>query len=129
MFMDFEKLGQKLKYLIMMELGDRYDLKNFYTEFEPNSKGKLSVYEIDLKFDYMGPIDADWEDFVSDLNTAFVPIKEAISKFPVNEKGELDLSFENFIVVGPFIWDLIYGYDETHIIHCSYRVTVLDKNE
>ena len=129
MFMDFEKLGQKLKYLIMMELGDRYDLKNFNVDFESNSKRKLSVYEIDLKFDYMGPIDADWEDFVSDLNTAFVPIKEAISKFPVNEKGELDLSFENFIVIGPFIWDLKYSYDESHIIHCSYRVTVLDKNE
>lgn len=122
MFMDHKKQEEKLKYLIMMELKDRFDLEDFYVEFELDKEGNLEQYEVNLKFDYLGSIDADWVDFMHDLNKAFSTVEDAISKFPINKNGELDLSLEDFNISGPMIWDFNFVYEDKHLINCSYKI-------
>ena len=124
--MDLEKkLEQKLKYLILMELRENYfDIHDCDIELIYTQEKVIEYYEITLKFEYNGSIDADWNDFQYDMQKMFTMLEEAIMKFPITPKGTIDLSYRDFYISNPMLWEFDFSYDTKHSIHCSYKVNL-----
>jgi hypothetical protein len=123
--MDTKKLEEKLKYLILLELRERrIMLQNFGLEVNYDSDKKIEFYEADFRVDYEGVIDAEWNSFKDDVQKMFSHVEEALTRFPINREGKIDLSFENFYISEPLIWDIIYEYDSKHDFHFSFRVNL-----
>lgn len=119
--MDFKKMEEKLKYLVITELRKEFEFDSFSVEFIPNKYGGLDSYEIDMSFDYQGAIDADYFQFLSDSQSMFEKVTEVVQKYSYNKKGELVSDSEEFIVNGPMVWDINYSFDTEHKFHCFYK--------
>jgi hypothetical protein len=115
-----EVLGQKLKYLIMMEIREKFDILEFAVEiFE--DKGEISDYIVEIKFDYLKAMDGDMPNLTKDMNKVFNQIADAIEKYSISKQGKIDTNLSNF-VHPPQVWDIDFIYDEKHVFNVSYRV-------
>lgn len=122
--MDFKKLEEKLKYLLLLDLREkRVMLQNLSIEFVMDSNKKIEFYEVDFQVDYEGVIDAEWNSFKYDIERMFNIVEESLVKFPITPDGELNPKFGNFIVSEPLIWDITYSFDTKHDFHFSYRIS------
>jgi hypothetical protein len=120
-----ENLEAKLKYLMLTNLPKYFDIKEFNTEFIKDKKGLIAEYEVDFRFDYLGSIDADLEEFLGSIRRLTDQLYDLVGKFIVTPEGKLKSGEDtniNYIIQGPMIWDLNFEYDTNHLFHISFRV-------
>lgn len=111
---DEKKLESKYRYLLMTEVGKYFNILDFNMEFSYNTKGGgnlINEYEVNIKFDYNGPIDADLENFFSDVRRPMNELYNTVSKILITRDGKFKIGSEiedNYVLHGPMLWDMDY---------------------
>lgn len=124
---DEKKLEAKYKYLLMTEAGKNFNVIDFSMDFAYNTTGGdlINEYEVNLKFDYNGAIDADLENFFSDVRKPLSELYNIVSKILITRDGKIRVGSEivdDYIVHGPMLWDMDYQYDTKHIMNVSFKI-------
>lgn len=118
-----EILTEKFKYLIMSETQKKFEIMNFYINFDYNSEHeKIESYEIGIKFDYHGVIDPEMDDMFNDIWKMSSFLKEIVEKYGITMDGKLNALGEHR-VMGPNIWEINYKADEKHIFDVSFNIS------
>lgn len=124
---DEKKLEAKYKYLLMTEAGKNFNVIDFSMDFAYNTTGGdlINEYEVNFKFDYNGRIDADLENFFSDVRKPLSELYNIVSKILITRDGKIRVGSEieeDYIVHGPMLWDMDYQYDTKHIMNVSFKI-------
>lgn len=119
--MDFKKMEEKLKYLVITELRKKFEFDRFSVEFISAKDGGLDSYEIFMTFNYNGEMDANYFELIRAGELMFEKVTEVVEKYSYNRKGELVSDSQEFIVDGPLVWDINYSYSSEHKFNCSYK--------
>lgn len=121
-------LEEKLKYLVISESHGNYEIQEFGIDFEYTSwtkKDEISAYNVDIKFDYMLPIDSDSQVFGKDVQGACYGLGEILEKYGITKEGKLTTN-EKHVVFPAMIWEIQFSADEKHIFNVSYKVLTND---
>ena len=120
-----EVLSEKLKYLIVMNAKPKmFEVMNVHIEFEyaDNSYEKLESYDIDVKFDYQGPLEFDMYSFAHDIQRMSEKLRDIISEYVITRDGKIASGDKtNCFASEPTIFSIDYKVDETHIFDMGYR--------
>jgi hypothetical protein len=91
-----EILSEKLKYLLMSNLSGLFDIMEFYLHIDyVKNKELIERYEINIKFDYLGPIDIDTDFFCRDIKNMVNKLRDSITKYILSPKGKVVLGSDN----------------------------------
>jgi hypothetical protein len=120
-----EVLSEKLKYLIIMNAKPKmFEVMNIYIEFEyDGNHEKLEGYDIDVKFDYEGPLDFDMYSFAHDIQRMSEKLRDILSEYVITQDGKiLSGSNSNCYPSGePMIFNIEYETDMKHIFELGYK--------
>jgi hypothetical protein len=120
-----EVLSEKLKYLIIMNAKPKmFEVINIYIEFEyDGNHEKLEGYDIDVKFDYEGPLDFDMYSFAHDIQRMSEKLRDILSEYVITQDGKiLSGSNSNCYPSGePMIFNIEYEADMKHIFELGYK--------
>lgn len=117
-------LSEKLKYLINMNGNNQFEIRDIYIDFEyaDSEREKLISYDIDVRFDYIGSIDAQFEDFLFDINRMQEKMKVILNKYTITEEGKLIAGEKSkSFSIEPIILDITYEVDTKHIFNLGYK--------
>lgn len=122
-----EVLSEKLKYLIVMNAKPKqFEIMNVYVEFEYTDQNhtKLSNYDLDIKFDYNGPLEWDMYSFAHDIKRMSEKLRDILNEYVISEEGKL-VSGKNLncFTTEPLIFSIDYQVDEKHIFDLGYKFT------
>jgi hypothetical protein len=120
-----EILSEKLKYLLMSNLSGLFDIMEFYLHIDyVKNKELIERYEINIKFDYLGPIDIDVDFFCRDIKNMVNKLRDSITKYILSPKGKVVLgSDNNFSADAGFIVDMKFLAESEHIFTMVFTVT------
>ena len=122
-----EVLKEKLKYLIRIGAKNRqFDVMNVYIEFEyiDQNHTKLANYDIDVKFDYEGPLEPDMYSFAHDIQRMSEKLRDIVNEFVITEDGKIvEGKNSNCFATDPLVFSIEYKVDETHIFDLGYKFT------
>ena len=120
-----EILREKLKYLIMVDGKTKmFNIMNFHVEFEytDESHTKLSNYDIDVKFDYEGPLEFDMYSFAHDIQRMSEKLRDIVNEYTINQDGKIVKGNDsNCYSSDSTVFSIEYNVDETHIFDLGYR--------
>jgi hypothetical protein len=121
-----EVLKEKLKYLIMIESKDKFEILNFDVDFEydnPKSENKqLTGYLVDIKFDYHGSISETSYEMGDDISNMMEMMSNYLKKYIITSDGKIRQNLKVMVDRG-VIWEIEYLFDEKHIFNTSFRVS------
>ena len=117
---------EQLKYLIISDLGKNYDLISINFLFDYNKTGtRIDEYDIDIKFDYQGAIDADYNDFLDAVSRVVRHTSDVIANYIITPEGKLK-SYNSLVnkplVVGPTVWSMDFAYDTKHFFEIGVKI-------
>lgn len=122
-----EVLSEKLKYLIVMNAKPKqFDIMNVHVEFEYTDENhtKLSNYDLDVKFDYNGPLDWDMYSFAHDIQRMSEKLRDILNEYVITEEGKImSGKNSNCFATEPLIFSIEYKVDEKHIFDLGYKFT------
>lgn len=122
-----EVLSEKLKYLIVMNAKPKqFEIMNVYVEFEYTDQNhtKLSNYDLDIKFDYNGPLEWDMYSFAHDIKRMSEKLRDILNEYVISEEGKLvSGKNSNCFTTEPLIFSIDYQVDEKHIFDLGYKFT------
>lgn len=122
-----EVLSEKLKYLIVMNAKPKqFDIMNVHVEFEYTDQNhtKLSNYDLDVKFDYNGPLDWDMYSFSHDIKRMSEKLGDILNEYVITEEGKImSGKNSNCFATEPLIFSIEYKVDEKHIFDLGYKFT------
>lgn len=119
-----EILEEKLKYLVMSELQGKFDILTLRIDFQYSdfkTKKNLTMYDVDVKFDYILSIDSLASDFGYDINKMSDLLRESLQKYQINKEGKIVTDSE-YIVGDGLIWSVEFEADVKHIFEMSFTV-------
>ena len=118
-------LLEKLKYLITINGKLKmFEVMNINMEFEYTDKThtKLRNYDIDIKFDYHGPLDFDMYSFAHDIQRMSEKLRDILNEFVITEEGKIvSGTNSNCYTTEPMIFSIEYKADESHIFELGYK--------
>jgi len=118
-------LSDKLKYIMITELGNEFQIINFDVELsfvDYETKEEIESYDVDMKFDYLGVIDAEMYDFLQDITKMLEKIRSVLQKFAITKSGKLLHGNNNYYVSHGSIFNVEFVYDEKHEFSVFFRV-------
>ena len=122
-----EVLSEKLKYLITMNSkSTHFDIMNLYIEFDyvDQEHTKISNYDMDVKFDYQGPLDFDMYSFAHDIQRMSEKLRDILNEYVITEEGKIvSGKNSNCFTTHPLIFSIEYKADEQHIFDLGYNFT------
>ena len=122
-----EVLSEKLKYLIVMNAKPKmFDVMNVYIEFDyvDQNHTKLANYDVDVKFDYHGPLEFEMYSFAHDIQRMSEKLRNILSEYVITEDGKLvEGKNSNCFATDPMVFSIEYKVDETHIFDLGYKFT------
>jgi len=121
-----DAIKDKMKYLILSNL----DTKKFVIEelkvlLDLNTSGKIAEYEIDLKFDYVGPVSEDFDTFPQEVGIILNKLEPILTDYIITSDGKIKsikTVHEDILVMGPTVWKLDFAFDERFVFHVGVRV-------
>jgi hypothetical protein len=120
-----EVLTEKLKYLITMNAKPKmFDIMNVFIELDyvDQEHTKLLSYDVDVKFDYQGPLEFDLYSFSHDIQRMSEKIRDIVNEYIITEEGKLVSSTNsNCYTTEPIIFSIDYKVDETHIFDLGFK--------
>ena len=120
-----EVLKEKLKYLIRIGAKNRqFDVMNVYIEFEyiDQNHTKLANYDVDVKFDYEGPLEPDMYSFAHDIQRMSEKLRDVLGEYVISRDGKLVSGINSNCFSGePMIFSIEYKVDEKHLFDFGYR--------
>jgi hypothetical protein len=120
-----EVLKEKLKYLIgIAAKGRQFDIIDIYFEFTytNESHDKMESYDIDVKFDYEGPLEFDMYSFAHDIQRMSEKLRDVLGEYVINRDGKLVSGIKSNCFSGePMIYSIEYKVDEKHLFNLGYR--------
>ena len=120
-----EVLKEKLKYLIRIAAkGRQFDIIDMYFEFiyTNESHDKMESYDIDVKFDYEGPLEFDMYSFAHDIQRMSEKLRDVLGEYVINRDGKLVSGIKSNCFSGePMIYSIEYKVDEKHLFNLGYR--------
>jgi len=120
-----EVLKEKLKYLIgIAAKGRQFDIIEIYFEFTytNESHDKMESYDIDVKFDYEGPLEFDMYSFAHDIQRMSEKLRDVLGEYVINRDGKLVSGIKSNCFPGePMIYSIEYKVDEKHLFNLGYR--------
>ena len=118
-------LLEKLKYLITINGKLKmFEIMNINMEFEytDETHTKLRNYDIDIKFDYHGPLDFDMYSFAHDIQRMSEKLRDILNEFVITEEGKIVSGTNaNCYATEPIIFSIEYKADESHIFELGYK--------
>lgn len=117
-------LLEKMKYLITANSAKQFSVEEVYMEFEymDPKREKLISYDIDVKFDYFGSIDIDFEDFLTDIKTMQEKMKDVLNLYIITSDGKLiEGKNSNCFSINPMVYNVTYEADTKHIFNLGYK--------
>lgn len=117
-------LSEKMKYLIIMNSNNQFEIEDIYVDFEyaDSKREKLISYDIDVRFDYPGSIDSQFEDFLIDINRMQEKMKVILNKYTITEDGKLIAGEKSkSFSIEPKIYNITYEFDTKHIFDLGYK--------
>ena len=118
-------LLEKLKYLITVNAKLKmFEIMSIYIEFEytDESRTKLRNYDIDVKFDYHGPLEYEMYSFAHDIQRMSEKLRDILNEFVVSEEGKIVSGTNaNCYTTDPMIFSIEYKADESHIFELGYK--------
>ena len=122
-----EVLKEKLKYLIRIAAkGRQFDIIDMYFEFTytNESHDKMESYDIDVKFDYEGPLEFDMYSFAHDIQRMSEKLRDILNEYVITEDGKIvEGKNSNCFATDPMVFSIEYKVDETHIFDLGYKFT------
>ena len=122
-----EVLKEKLKYLIRIAAkGRQFDIIDMYFEFTytNESHDKMESYDIDVKFDYEGPLEPDMYSFAHDIQRMSEKLRDVLNEYVVTEEGKIvEGKNSNCFATEPMIFNIEYEADTKHIFDLGYKFT------
>ena len=120
-------LGEKLKYLITGELLKYFDVMKFEVDFYYNigTKNQIEGYMVDIKFDYLGGIDADVEQLGRDIKKMSKMIRPFFEKYQISPEGKLVMD-GGYYVDAMMIWNIDFEFDQKQIFDVSFKVNLFE---
>jgi hypothetical protein len=119
-------LSEKLKYLVMMNAQDKFDILDFGIDII-ESNGKIESYEVNMQCDYLKVIDPDLNSFVHDIKKALQILENVLSNYTISSDGKIiQGSSSNAIVSEASIWKFQYVTDSKQIFDLSFLVNYVD---
>ena len=120
-----EVLKEKLKYLIRIAAkGRQFDIIDMYFEFTytNESHDKMESYDIDVKFDYEGPLEPDMYSFAHDIQRMSEKLRDVLGEYVISRDGQLVRGINSNCFSGePMIFSIEYKMDEKHLFDFGYR--------
>ena len=120
-----EVLSEKLKYLIVMNAKPKmFEIMNVYIEFEyiDQNHTKLSNYDVDVKFDYLGALEFEMYSFAHDMQRMSEKLRVILSEYVITEDGKIvEGKNSNCFTTDPMVFSIEYKVDETHIFDLGYK--------
>jgi predicted AlkP superfamily phosphohydrolase/phosphomutase len=120
-----EVLKEKLKYLIRIAAKGRlFDIMDMYFEFTytNESHDKIESYDIDVQFDYEGPLEFDMYSFAHDIQRMSEKLRDVLSEYVISREGKLVSGINSNCFSGePMIFSIEYKVDEKHLFDFGYR--------
>jgi|688.fasta_scaffold504244_2 hypothetical protein len=118
-------LTDKLKYIMITELGNEFQFINFDVELsfvDYETKEEIESYDVDMKFDYQGVIDAEMNDFFTDITKMLEKIRSVLERFAITKSGKLIHENHDYYVSNGSIFNVDFDYDEKHEFSVFFRV-------
>jgi hypothetical protein len=118
-------LTDKLKYIMITELGNEFEIIDFDVELsfvDYETKDEIESYDVDMKFDYKGVIDADMSVFFGDIEKMMRKIRSVLKKFAITKSGKLVHENHDYYVSDASIFNVDFDYDEKHEFSVFFRV-------
>jgi hypothetical protein len=115
-------IGDKLKYLILMEAKPNFDIFEVQFEAEYDKDKLISEYSVDLKFDYLGKIDPEVYNFGGDISIMENKLREIVERYPVTPQGKIQMGFGNYRISDGMIWNFEYIFDEKYLFEMSFKI-------
>lgn len=120
-----EVLKEKLKYLIRIAAkGRQFDIMDMHFEFTytNESHDKMESYDIDVQFDYGGPLEFDMYSFAHDIQRMSEKLRDVLSEYVISREGKLVSGINSNCFSGePMIYSIEYKVDEKHLFNLGYR--------
>ena len=120
-----EVLMEKLTYLIRIAAKGRlFDIMDMHFEFTytNESHDKMESYDIDVQFDYEGPLEFDMYSFAHDIQRMSEKLRDVLSEYVISREGKLVSGINsNCFSVEPMIYSIEYKVDEKHLFNLGYR--------
>ena len=127
-----EVLKEKLKYLIgIAAKGRQFDIIDMYFEFiyTNESHDKMESYDIDVKFDYEGPLEFDMYSFAHDIQRMSEKLRDVISEYIISQDGKLiNGNNSKCYPSDPMVFSIEYKVDEKHIFDLGYKFNYHDED-
>lgn len=126
---DTKILADKLKYIVITELGKEFEISHFdldihWVNYETESE--IEEYDVDMKFDYQGVIDASIHDFYHDIIKMSDKIQTVLSNVTITRLGKLVSGKDEVFVSDGMLWDINFQYDQKHEFNMSFKVNYRD---
>lgn len=118
-----EVLTEKLKYLVTMASKSMFDIFEFHIDFmyeNYETKDRISEYNIDIKFDYLGHIEEHPRYMGRDINKVMDQMNNYISEYVITPDGKLSQNYDAY--VDGVIWEFNFKFEEEHIFNTSFKV-------
>ena len=118
-------LTDKLKYIMITELGNEFEIIDFDVELsfvDYETKDEIESYDVDMKFDYKGVIDADMSVFFGDIEKMMRKIRSVLENFAITKSGKLIHENHDYYVSDASIFSVDFDYDEKHEFNVFFRV-------
>ena len=118
-------LRDKLKYIMITELGNEFEIIDFDVELsfvDYETKDEIESYDVDMKFDYKGVIDADMSVFFGDIEKMMRKIRSVLENFAITKSGKLIHENHDYYVSDASIFNVDFDYDEKHEFSVFFRV-------
>ena len=120
-----EVLSEKLKYLIIMNAKPKmFEIMNVYIEFDyiDQNHTKLANYDVDVKFDYQGPLEFDMYSFVHDIQRMSEKLRDIINEYVITRDGKIvEGKNSNCFTTEPLVFSIEYEADTKHIFDLGYK--------
>lgn len=124
---DENVFSEKLKYLVMLETKQRFEISKLYTtnfgySDYPNNT-ILESYDVDMTFDFNGRLDGEVNLFGGQVEEMCQEIEEILVKYGLDKRGSLNTKSKR-TVFPAVIWEINYVVDTTHVFNLTYRVVI-----
>lgn len=126
---DTNILTDKLKYVIIAGLGKEFEIFDLNLDFHwvnYETQSEIEEYDVDIKFDYHGAIDADLHDFFHDVTKMSEKIQEVLAEFSITNTGKFVSGRQDIMVSNGMLWDIDFQYDQKHEFNMSFKVNYTD---
>jgi len=119
-----KRLKEKLKYIFILELKDRFPILDFDVDFDyynKNGEDYIDIYTIFIRLNCMKLGVEFINDLSYNLNHVTDIVTRIITEYPIDENGEFNKHVDVY-TSEPLIWDLDYKWDDK--FNVSFRIMV-----